>query len=237
MRYTQSEPTYQPLASNEEAQDSSATEGCARTSSSKAFKHLAFAVFVFLVAVGGFFVGLAYKSGSSGEVAGVTAPRIPALQIVGEFVFGSPFSKEPPLEGDVPEPIWDTLIPNGLGYFRDGHLAPKVSIPTVFHQLHCLYVLRRAYYSRSDELEAFDFGKNRSYHASHCFDYLEQTITCASDSTVEPGEDDPNGFLGSGFPRQCRDFEAVKSYVEKWRVFNATGFLAHGLDHGQAHVG
>ncbi|KAJ8128842.1 hypothetical protein O1611_g4791 [Lasiodiplodia mahajangana] len=64
----------------------------------------------------------------------------------------------------------------------------------------------------------------------------KQSITCAADSTVEPGEGDPNGFLGSGFARQCRDFEAVKTYVEKWRVFNATGFLAHGLYHGKAHV-
>ncbi len=89
------------------------------------------------------------------------------------------------------------LLPiDGLGYFRDHNLAPKISIPTVFHQLHCLYVLRRAYYSHSAQLQGFDFGKNRTIHAAHCFDYLEQSITCAADSTVEPGEDDPNGFLG-----------------------------------------
>ncbi|KAI1498757.1 hypothetical protein F5X99DRAFT_392555 [Biscogniauxia marginata] len=125
---------------------------------------------------------------------------------------------------------------NGSGYFRDYNLAPKISIPTIFYQLHCLYVLRRAYYSEHDELQEFDLGKNRSMHAAHCFDYLEQSITCAVDSAVEPAEDYPTGFLGSGFPRKCRDFEAVKDYVEKWRVFNATGFLAHGLAHGQAHV-
>jgi hypothetical protein len=128
------------------------------------------------------------------------------------------------------------ILTDGLGYFRDHNLAPKISIPTVFHQLHCLYVIRRAYYSHSAALQGFDFGKNRTIHAAHCFDYLEQSITCAADSTVEPGENDPNGFLGSGFSRQCRDFEAVKAYVEKWRVFNATGFFAHGLDHGRAHV-
>ncbi|KAI0546957.1 hypothetical protein F4679DRAFT_555928 [Xylaria curta] len=241
MQYSRSKPTYQPLANNEEVQVPSTSEGRVRDSyfSSKVLKYLVSVALVLLIAIGGFCVGLAYKSSTckgSGAVD-ATAPRIPAPPTTGEFVFGTPFSKEPPQKGDVPEPIWDALIPNGLGYFRDNYLAPKISIPTVFHQLHCLYVLRRAYYSQSIELEAFDFGKNRSHHASHCFDYLKQTITCASDSTVEPKEDDPNSFLGSGFPRQCRDFEAVKDYVEKWRVFNATGFLAHGLDHGQAYVG
>lgn len=115
-----------------------------------------------------------------------------------------------------------------------------MSIPTTFHQLHCLYVLRRAYYSSraTNELESFDLGKNRTIHAAHCFDYLKQTITCSVDTTVEPYESDPDtdGFLGSGFARQCRSFEALKQYVEKWRVFNATGFLAEGLSHGKAHV-
>ncbi|RYP52810.1 hypothetical protein DL768_002059 [Monosporascus sp. mg162] len=167
------------------------------------------------------------------------AARIPLPTIDGEFIYHSPFSREPPQgegSGNKSEPIWDALIPNGLGYFKDDKLAPKISLPTVIHQLHCLYILRRAYYSQSDELQDFDFGKDRSSHAAHCFDYLVQSITCSADSTVEPAEDDPNGFLGSGFPRQCRDFDALKEFVERKRVFNATGFLALGLDHGKVHV-
>ncbi|KAI0469381.1 hypothetical protein F4859DRAFT_523197 [Xylaria cf. heliscus] len=244
MEYLRSKLAYQPLA-KDEALDSPVVQGQTRDSfrsPSKVLQYLGTLALALLIAVGGFSAGLVYKSGTSGcgcadnETAGVMAPRIPTPRITGKFIFGSPFSKEPPQKGNESEPIWDALVPNGLGYFKDYHHAPKISIPTVFHQLHCLYIVRRAYYSRSNELEEFDFGKNRSHHASHCFDYLEQSITCSSDSTVEPGEDDPNGFLGSGFPRQCRSFEDVKDYVEKWRVFNATGFLAHGLDHGQAHV-
>ncbi|PWY80817.1 hypothetical protein BO94DRAFT_470824 [Aspergillus sclerotioniger CBS 115572] len=161
------------------------------------------------------------------------APRIPIPSIAREFVPWSNFSNEPPQSGDIPEPIWDSLIPNGLGYFQDASLTNKPSIPTVFHQLHCLYILRRAYYARSDEndLEGFDFGKNRSIHVPHCFDYLRQGITCSADTTVEPAVDEENGFLGSGFPRQCVDFEALKEYVEERRIFNATGFLAVGYHH------
>ncbi|KAI1342871.1 hypothetical protein F5Y15DRAFT_371275 [Xylariaceae sp. FL0016] len=167
-----------------------------------------------------------------------TAPRIRLPAVERTFIYSSPFSQEPPKgpgSGNESEPIWDALIPNGLGYFQDDEIAPRVSIPTTFHQLHCLYVLRRAYYSQYLELQEFDFGKDRDRHAAHCFDYLEQSITCSVDSTVEP-VDDTNEFLGSGFSRQCRSFDALKDFVEQRRVFNATGFLAVGLDHGQAHI-
>lgn len=123
----------------------------------------------------------------------------------------------------------DLITPDGLGYFKDDSLAPITSIPTVFHQLHCLYVLRRAYYAGTDELQSFDFGKNRSMHIAHCFDYLQQGLTCSADSTIEPAIDEKDGFIGSGFLRECRDFEALKMFVEERRVFDATGFLAHGL--------
>lgn len=244
MEYIQTKATYQPLAKDEEDQSPVLRKDRISPFSSKKFSYLAIFVCFILTAAGGFLAGTLFNqsrgSHREGHANRATAPRIPAPVIEREFVFKSPFSQEPPQgdgAGEKSEPIWDALIPNGLGYFRDHDLAPKISIPTVFHQLHCLYVIRRAYYVQTAELQGFDFGKNRTIHASHCFDYLEQSITCAADSTVEPGEDDPNGFLGSGFPRQCRDFQAIKGYVEKWRVFNATGFLAHGLSHGKAHVG
>ncbi|KAI1504899.1 hypothetical protein F5X99DRAFT_405536 [Biscogniauxia marginata] len=177
--------------------------------------------------------GIAYLEGSK------TAPQIPLPTVQREFVYSSPFSQEPPQgegSGKESEPIWDALIPDGLGYFKDQRLAPQVSIPTAFHQLHCLYLIRRAYYSRSDDLEEFDFGKDRAVHVAHCFDYLRQGLTCSVDTTVEPAVDEEHGFLGSGFQRQCRDFDTLKKFVAERRVFNASGFLANGLDHGHAHI-
>jgi len=126
---------------------------------------------------------------------------------------------------------------DGLGYFKDPDFAPETSIPTVFHQLHCLYTLRRAYYSSGDELEEFDFGQDRSPHIAHCFDYLQQGLRCMADTTIEPANDKVHQFLGSGLKRQCADFEALKQFVEQRRVFNASGFLAIGLDHGHFKLG
>ncbi|KAI1079498.1 hypothetical protein F5B20DRAFT_543764 [Whalleya microplaca] len=198
--------------------------------------------FIFAV-LAGFAAGVFYTKSTpqvrGNDVFPSTATRIPLPTVQRKFVYSSPFSKRPPHgpgSGAESEPIWDALIPNGLGYFKDGHLAPQPSIPTAFHQLHCLYILRRAYYSQSDDLQEFDFGKNRTVHAAHCFDYLLQSLTCSADSTVEPAIGREHEFLGSGFQRQCRDFNTLKKFVEEWRVFNASGFLALGLDHGHAHI-
>ena len=72
----------------------------------------------------------------------------------------------------------------------------------------------------------FDLGKERKPHVAHCFDYLRQGILCSADSSIEPAVDSLNGFLGAGFPRQCRDFEELKNWAEKHRAFDAHGFLA-----------
>ena len=94
------------------------------------------------------------------------------------------------------------------------------------------YTLRRAYYSTSDGGEDFDFGLNRTHHAGHCFEYLRQSIMCAADSTLEPAEDIGKAFLGWGFRRQCRNYEDLMRWAEKWRAFDGLGFLAKLEDSG-----
>jgi len=49
---------------------------------------------------------------------------------------------------------------------------------------------------------------------------------CSADSTVEPAED-AEGFLGWGFRRQCRNYDELGEWAEKWRTFDGHGFLAH----------
>ncbi|KAI1801824.1 hypothetical protein F4811DRAFT_573642 [Daldinia bambusicola] len=200
---------------------------------SKYFCMLLVAVALTTTAIVGFasgvLLGRTYNNLHAGDELGPLGIDLPTVQR--EFVYGSPFSQEPPIDegSGISEPIWDTLIPNGLGYFEDEELASQISIPTVFHQLHCLYLIRRAYYSRSrNELENFDFGKDRSPHVAHCFEYLMQGLTCSADTSIEPALKGDK-FLGRGVLRQCRDFERLKGFVEARRAFNATGFLAHGL--------
>ncbi|KAL4939579.1 hypothetical protein BDV06DRAFT_224900 [Aspergillus oleicola] len=197
-----------------------------------------------------------YDSGSGQEAdLHYIAPYLPLPRIAGEIIHNSPFSKEPPQgpgAGNVSEEIWDALVPDGLGYFRhqpttNTNTSPStIVIPTIFHQLHCLYLLRRAYYSHTtsgpdsgaDPLERFDFNRNRTVHVAHCFDYLAQTLVCSADSTLEPAVDTEHGYLGSGFQRRCWDFERLKEIVQEKRVFDAEGFLAWGLTgEGVVHFG
>ncbi|KAL2037577.1 hypothetical protein N7G274_009690 [Stereocaulon virgatum] len=147
------------------------------------------------------------------------------------FQYNSSFAAPPPKNGGS-EPVWDSMIPNGLGYVRDADTAMNTSVISAFHNLHCLYTIRRAYYSTSEgDLEDFDFGKERKPHVAHCFDYLRQGISCSADSTIEPAVDTVNGFLGAGFPRQCRDFGELQDWAKDHRVFDAHGFLAD-MEHG-----
>ena len=103
-----------------------------------------------------------------------------------------------------------------------------MSIITVFHQLHCLYTVRRAYFAVNDELEDFDFGHERTEHVKHCFEYLRQTLLCTADSTVEPASSMVDNHLSEGrdAPRQCKDFAELRHWTEDRRMFEGHGFLA-----------
>ncbi|KAI4129415.1 MAG: hypothetical protein LQ338_002255 [Usnochroma carphineum] len=122
---------------------------------------------------------------------------------------------------------------DGLGYVNEATNLGKgnFSVISVFHQMHCLYTLRRAYYSNGTGGEDFDFGLERNQHVAHCFEYLRQSIQCSADSTIEPAEHAANGFLGWGFPRMCRDYTELSHWAEKRRAFDGHGFLAHPKIH------
>ena len=141
---------------------------------------------------------------------------------------------------------WNQHINNGdLGYIRISNpqaynLKPGVrSGPnatseifsiSMYHQLHCLAMIRQAYYhpmdshvhghgSRSPLSEA----ERRTAHLDHCFDYLRQGITCAADMAVEWARVEVDGSRrevdGWGIPhRQCRDMEKVEAFMQKHRL-------------------
>lgn len=129
---------------------------------------------------------------------------------------------------------------DGLGYVNNTQIAPDFSVISVFHQLHCLYTLRRAYFAEQagdKELQDFDFGHDRNEHAGHCFEYLRQSLMCSADSSVEPAHVEKKGgqeFLGWDVPRMCRNYDQLKNWAEERRAFDAHGFLANDL-RGSGH--
>ena len=82
----------------------------------------------------------------------------------------------------------------------------------MFHQLHCLDVLRVAFVTKRD--------KYRS-HVEHCLRYLRPHILCNADATLEPAEvGERDGELlhsstGYGAGHRCKDWTVLRRYLEE----------------------
>ncbi|KAH6706385.1 hypothetical protein DL95DRAFT_464055 [Leptodontidium sp. 2 PMI_412] len=60
-------------------------------------------------------------------------------------------------------------------------------LPVVFHNLHCLYALRRAMFPNVyiDDLDSRPPGPNQiNVHVDHCFDIIRQAIMCQGDMSL-----------------------------------------------------
>lgn len=55
-------------------------------------------------------------------------------------------------------------------------------------------------------------------HILHCFDFLSQSLLCAGDLTIEPARVESDGRRiqvdGWGISHQCKDLDAILSWVE-----------------------
>lgn len=58
-------------------------------------------------------------------------------------------------------------------------------------------------------------------HIEHCYDYLRQAISCASDTALEGKSEDismrPGVVDGWGTVHQCKNWDALMVYAEKNR--------------------
>ncbi|KAK6065101.1 o-methyltransferase [Seiridium cupressi] len=111
----------------------------------------------------------------------------------------------------------------GLGYVKHPILAPEISVIGIFHQLHCLYTVRRAYYAAHSAAIGQQFnraGMREPDHVAHCFDYLQQSLTCNADVGIEPLY--AGHYPDVMFGRQCRDFSEIQEWATQWRLIKCT---------------
>ncbi|KAJ8063043.1 hypothetical protein OCU04_008287 [Sclerotinia nivalis] len=116
---------------------------------------------------------------------------------------------------------WTNLIPMGKGFvvITNDTVLPDMpqlnqSLPeqhamvSVFHQLHCLFIAREAY---------FNPGEVNLKHLYHCWDYLRQGIMCSSDTSLEwmPAPPNDMGSTGWGYEHVCRDYGEVFDWAER----------------------
>ncbi|KAI1365976.1 hypothetical protein F5Y08DRAFT_338192 [Xylaria arbuscula] len=126
------------------------------------------------------------------------------------------FGERPDTESDK---AWDTLFPEGGGYVwfngtqvQSPEGSERRAVLSVFHQLHCLEMIRIGYFAVLDgDPEAVDQGPG---HLAHCWDYLHQGIMCHGDTTLEWVREGDPGSSGWGYEHQCTDFEAIFSWVQ-----------------------
>ncbi|KAJ7662325.1 hypothetical protein B0H17DRAFT_1020178 [Mycena rosella] len=127
-----------------------------------------------------------------------------------------------PIHGDDAQELWATTSSKGFGYVRLGpeHRAFAVAM---FHQLHCVRLLRAALDGRYD---AVSRG-----HMHHCLNYIRQMILCSPNLTLEPPDVLSRDFeIGRiGATHVCSDWSAMyRDAAENWAEwFNIVNGTSH----------
>lgn len=93
-----------------------------------------------------------------------------------------------------------------------------------------------AYYELIDRLNKNEGAKRElptdpgwnSEHLNHCWDYLRQTIMCNADVTLEWRKYNEQVGTGWGYQHECKDWDAIITWAEKYRYSNNWGILRGG---------
>ncbi|KAJ3980398.1 hypothetical protein F5890DRAFT_1468237 [Lentinula detonsa] len=118
---------------------------------------------------------------------------------------------------------WHTTFSPQPGYtFGFVRLGTEVTPfePAIFHQMHCLNVLRQSLVS-DDWSDVSEHGP-RLWHVNHCLNMIRQAILCNSDTTLEPSyiygtHKGRNQSAASGMDvwHICRDWNQVDEFVKE----------------------
>ncbi|PYH72280.1 uncharacterized protein BO88DRAFT_423112 [Aspergillus vadensis CBS 113365] len=155
---------------------------------------------------------------------------------------GRVFNERPELERTVNDSdevqTWESiLLPPGGGGILSHTIPDRIHLTadekkeekllswgiSMFHQLHCLIVLRAIVFPETTENKINSTSQAHSgnmmhdkVHWAHCFDYIAQGILCAADDTIERPRKTKDwrgktifDIDGVGAVHQCRDARAL----------------------------
>ncbi|KAK3356665.1 hypothetical protein B0T25DRAFT_453277, partial [Lasiosphaeria hispida] len=101
---------------------------------------------------------------------------------------------------------------------------------SVFHQIHCLNMIRRSLSASVANPTEFHYLIPQLYrHWDHCFDYVRQALMCAADVTLENLETRADGKTllasvdGWGTTHMCRDYQGVVEWAAAHRATDDGG--------------
>ncbi|PYH93997.1 hypothetical protein BO71DRAFT_326381, partial [Aspergillus ellipticus CBS 707.79] len=105
-------------------------------------------------------------------------------------------------------------IPDDPGYY--------IIELNVFHQLHCLNMLRLRLYSTEEY--AMDHPTMGSQHLEHCVDAIRQSLMCSADTAPHSWSWDieaQQAKVVAGVLHTCKDFDAIRD----WARENEAGYF------------
>jgi len=138
------------------------------------------------------------------------------------FAYNQSFGTDP-YSNPQSRPLWDSIVPLGRGTVEYPPGSRKYSTISAVHQLHCLWSMHQVLFSVSRGDAVVDDYP----HIRHCFDYLRQSLMCASDTTLEPVDTNLGGVTGWDVSRSCRNYEQLKDWAKAHRASNERGFGDH----------
>lgn len=102
-----------------------------------------------------------------------------------------------------------TTYPPGWGWVRVGP-DHRLFAVVMFHQLHCLRMIQRAFADKSDPVAG-------EHHVQHCLNYLRQSFLCEAADDLEEGD-----FMTRDYERDrmgsilvCEDWAKVFQFAER----------------------
>lgn len=133
----------------------------------------------------------------------------------------------------------------GLNVSRSGYSREWYVVLQVYHDLHCLKVMRDSFWSLDagrnvNEGVRVNFGKSRSFASfrqhialcgmviepDHCIDTIRQALMCNADLSPIPKE--PGAIEATwNIDRQCRNWDAVVKWAKSR---NTTGMFIQAHD-------
>jgi hypothetical protein len=113
---------------------------------------------------------------------------------------------------------WRSLFPQGQsGFVALGGTRERFAIG-MYHQLHCLEVLRTGYAAgKGAALEYPGNGTIWDHHVNHCLNYLREVVLCNADTTLIPAIPEDGEFIATsmGVVHRCKDWTQLREIVER----------------------
>jgi hypothetical protein len=131
---------------------------------------------------------------------------------------------------DKHEYILTRRVTEGLGYVKVltpekynnlptplSEYSPTTFTTSMTHQLHCLHAILSVYSGMTSN-NTDKMSHDGTWHLTHCFEYLRQSIMCSADLALEGQQTTfPPGFVGSdGWDAKhvCKNYDEVLAYLE-----------------------